>query len=85
MLTARDIQNKDFSKTRSAGYSIDEVNEFLDEVVSTIVHMTEEKNVLSTKALNLSEKLESIRDEQEIWKKSMITTQKSYEEVMESA
>ena len=85
MLTARDIERKEFSRTRTTGYNMEEVDAFRDDIVSLVSDLQEEKERLSAKALSLSDKLEHIRDEQESWKKALINTQKDYDEVLADA
>lgn len=85
MLTARDIERKEFSRTRTTGYNMEEVDAFRDDVAALVLDLQTEKERLSEKALALSDKLEHIRDEQESWKKALINTQKDYDEVLADA
>ena len=85
MLTPRDIEKKSFSHTRNNGYKTEEVEDFLEEIIADYSMLIEERENLSNRVLSLSDKLENIRDEQEVWKKTLMNTQKSYDEIIDSA
>lgn len=84
MLSVRDIETKTFSRSKT-GYKEEEVEAFLDEIIVDYTALLEEKESLSKKVIALSEKLETIRDEQEARMQSLLSTQKSYDEVMRTA
>lgn len=84
MLSVRDIETKTFSRSKT-GYKEEEVEAFLDEIIVDYTALLEEKESLSKKVIALSEKLETIRDEQETRMQSLLSTQKSYDEVMRTA
>ena len=64
MLSVRDIETKTFSRSKT-GYKEEEVEAFLDEIIVDYTALLEEKESLGKKVIVLSEKLETIRDEQE--------------------
>lgn len=84
MLSVRDIETKTFSRSKT-GYKEEEVEAFLDEIIVDYTSLLEEKESLGKKVIALSEKLENIRDEQEARMQSLLSTQKSYDEVMRTA
>ena len=84
MLSVRDIETKTFSRSKT-GYKEEEVEAFLDEIIVDYTALLEEKESLGKKVIVLSEKLETIRDEQEARMQSLLSTQKSYDEVMRTA
>lgn len=84
MLSIRDIETKDFSRSKN-GYKEEEVEAFLDEIIVDYTALLEEKDSLGKRILALTEKLEKIRDEQDERMQSLLNTQKSYDEVMRTA
>ena len=84
MLSVRDIETKTFARSKT-GYKEEEVEAFLDEIIVDYTSLIEEKENLGKKVIALSEKLETIRDEQEARMQSLLSTQKSYDEVMRTA
>ena len=85
MLTPRDIETREFGRSKVGGYKTEDVEAFLDELLADYTALIEERDNLSRRVLTLSEKLENYRDEQEEWKMTLINTQKSYDEVIKSA
>lgn len=71
MLTPRDIETREFSRSR-AGYKTDEVEAFLDEILADYSKILEERDSYAKRVLSLSEKLESIREEQQNELKKML-------------
>ncbi len=84
MLSVRDIETKTFSRSKT-GYKEEEVENFLDEIIVDYTSLLEEKESLAKKVIALSDKLETLRDEQEARMQSLLSTQKSYDEVMRTA
>lgn len=60
MLTAKEIETKSFSKTR-AGYSPDEVDNFLDEILQDYDRFTEVKVHLEQKIETLNQTIEELK------------------------
>src|SRR6187399_2753658 len=53
LLTAEDVLNKAFSKTKyREGFDQDEVDDFLDEVANTIAQLTAERDDFAARAAN---------------------------------
>ena len=71
MITPRDIETREFSRSR-AGYKTDEVEAFLDEVLADYTKLLEERDSYAKRVLALSEKLESIREQQQNELKQML-------------
>ena len=59
MITPLDIENKKFSKQMMNGYSIDEVDDFLDELTVDYEKMYKELQETKSKVEELNKNLES--------------------------
>ena len=55
MLTPLDIENKKFSKQMMSGYSVDEVDEFLDEITADYEKLYKQSNESNAKIAELEE------------------------------
>ena len=85
MLSPKDIETKEFSRSKMGGYKPEEVDDFLDQILSDYVVLLEEKELLNKKVLTLTEKIEVYRDEQDKQRYSAINNQKNYEDVIATA
>ena len=62
LLTAEDILNKKFSATKfREGYDVEEVDDFLDEVVRTLNSVQEENDDLKTKLAAAERRVAELR------------------------
>jgi cell division initiation protein len=61
MLSPVDIQNKVFKKNKIGGYSVDDVNEFLEEVMKSYQELTNENYALKDKTNILNESIQYYR------------------------
>ena len=85
MITPKEIETKEFSRAKTGGYRPEEVDSFLDEILFSYTKLLNERDQLNKKIANLTDKLESVREEQDQWKNTILNTQKSYNEVMQTA
>lgn len=85
MISPKEIETKEFNRAKSGGYRPDEVDNFLDEILASYRELLEENSQLKASVSLLNEKLDSARDEQSQWKRTIMNTQKSYNEVIYSA
>ncbi|GAK04630.1 cell division initiation protein DivIVA [Geomicrobium sp. JCM 19037] len=83
-LTPMDIHNKQFTKG-FRGYDMDEVNEFLDQVIKDYETVIREKEELFTKVNELESRLDHFSNIEETLNKSILVAQESAEEVKRSA
>jgi len=83
-LTPLDIHNKEFS-TSFRGYNVDEVNEFLDQVIKDYEAVLKEKKSLEERLRLLEDKLNHFQNLEETLSKSIIIAQETAEEVKVNA
>ena len=83
-LTPLDIHNKEFRKT-FRGYSEEEVDEFLDEVVRDYEGLIKENARLREELTELREKLDHYRSMEETMHNALVLAQNTAEEVKASA
>ncbi|WP_019120682.1 DivIVA domain-containing protein [Brevibacillus massiliensis] len=83
-LTPLDIHNKEFS-TGFRGYNVDEVNEFLDQVIKDFELLTKEKKELEERIALLNERVEHYKSMEENLSKSILVAQETAEEVKANA
>lgn len=83
-LTPLDIVNKEFKKTLR-GYSEDEVNEFLDEVVRDYEAIIRENDELKENTLGMTERLEQYRKLEATLQNTLVVAQSTADEVKAAA
>lgn len=76
MLTPSELNKLKFDKTVGVGYKADQVDQFVSQVSSTIVELTEEKEVLQQKLEVLADKLKEYRDDEESLRAAILGAQK---------
>lgn len=81
MLTPMDIHNKEFKRV-FRGYNEDEVNEFLDKVVSDFERLYRENNELKDKISIVNEKVESYSNIEKTLQNTLIVAQSTADEVL---
>lgn len=79
-LTPLDIHNKEFS-TKFRGYDMDEVNEFLDQIIKDYEALIKENKFLEDKVRLHEDKLGHFQQLEETMSKSLIIAQETAEEV----
>ena len=85
MLTPLDIENKKFSKQMMNGYSIDEVDDFLDELTLDYEKMYKELQETKAKVEDLNKNLEHYKNIEETLQSTLIMAQSTAEEVKKVA
>ncbi len=85
MLTPLDIENKKFSKQMMNGYSIDEVDDFLDELTIDYEKIYKELQEAKTKVEELDKNLEHYRNIEETLQSTLVMAQSTAEEVKKVA
>lgn len=83
-LSPLDIHNKEFSRT-FRGYSEEEVNDFLDQVIKDFELLIKEKKKIEQENEELREKLSHFSNIEESLSKSILVAQETAEEVKNNA
>ena len=81
MLTPLDIENKKFSKQMMNGYSIDEVDDFLDELTVDYEKMYKELQETKSKVEELNKNLEHYKNIESTLKNTLVMAQSTADEV----
>ena len=81
MLTPLDIENKRFSKQMMNGYSVEEVDEFLDEIGVDYAKKNKELLETSKKVEDLNKDLERYRSLEDTLQNTLVMAQSTAEEV----
>ena len=76
MITAQDIREKTFTKQFN-GYSMNQVDEFLDEISADISAMAKENQALTAKMRVLLEKLEEYRQTEDSMRRAILSAQET--------
>lgn len=77
MITIDEIKNISFRKaTLSGGYKAEDVDAFIDEVISSFEQMKKEKTNLVHKIDRLATRLEEYREDEETVRNALLTSQK---------
>ncbi len=84
MLTPVDIETKDFKKT-AFGYSTDEVDTFLDQVISEFERIYKENSTLKSQVSSLSEKVDYYKSMEDTIRNSIVTAEKNAEDTKKLA
>ena len=83
-LTPLDIHNKEFAKG-FRGYDVDEVNEFLDQVIKDYENIIREKKELEERLNELTDRIGHYNNIEETLNKSIVVAQEAAEEVKRNA
>ena len=76
MITAQDIREKTFEKSKFGGYDMAEVDEFLEELADDITNTQKETSVLKTKMKVLVDKIEEYRSNESALNQAVLSAQK---------
>ena len=76
MITAQDIREKTFEKSRMNGYDMASVDDFLEEVAEDISNSQKENAVLKSKMKVLVDKIEEYRANEEALNMAILSAQK---------
>lgn len=79
-----DIHNKEFS-TAFRGYNVDEVNEFLDQIIKDFEILIKEKKELEERVAMLNERVDHYKAMEENLSKSILVAQETAEDVKNNA
>lgn len=81
MITPLDIENKKFAKQMMNGYSVEEVDEFLDELTVEYSKVYKQVSELTSKVEDLSTNLEHYKTIESTLQNTLIMAQSTAEEV----
>ena len=81
MLTPLDVENKRFSKQMMNGYSVEEVDEFLDEIGVDYAKKNKELTESTAKVEELEKELEKYRNIESTLQNTLVMAQSTAEEV----
>ena len=81
MLTPLDVENKRFSKQMMNGYSVEEVDEFLDEIGIDYAKKNKDLTEALNKVENLEKELERYRNLEGTLQNTLVMAQSTAEEV----
>ena len=76
MITAQDIREKTFERSRMNGYDMASVDEFLEDIAASITDMQKENAVLRGKMKVLVDKIEEYRSNEESLNRALMSAQK---------
>ena len=85
MLTPLDIENKKFSKQMMNGYSVEEVDDFLDDLTADYSKSYKEATELKAKVEELSKSLEHYKTIEETLQNTLVMAQTTADDVKKIA
>ena len=85
MLTPLDIENKKFSKQMMSGYSVDEVDEFLDEITADYEKLYKESAEAKNKIEDMQEDMAKYKNIENTLNNTLIMAQTAADDVKNSA
>ena len=85
MITPLDIENKNFSKQMMNGYSVEEVDDFLDDLTADYSKNYKEATELKTKVEELTKSLEHYKTIEETLQNTLIMAQTTADDVKKVA
>lgn len=85
MITPLDIENKKFSKQMMNGYSVEEVDDFLDEITASYESLYKESSELRSKIEELNKNLEHYKTIESTLNNTLVMAQKAADEVKDVA
>ena len=81
MITPLDIENKKFSKQMMNGYSVEEVDDFLDDLTVDYTKIYKENSEQKTQIEELSKSIEHYKTIEETLQNTLVMAQKTAEDV----
>ena len=81
MITPLDIENKKFSKQVMNGYSVEEVDDFLDDLTVDYTRIYKEDSELKSKVEELTQSLEHYKTIEETLQNTLVMAQRTAEDV----
>ena len=85
MITAQDIREKTFEKSKFGGYDMAEVDEFLEELADDLTSAQKETSVLKSKMKVLVDKIEEYRSNESALNQSILSAQKLAQQIESEA
>lgn len=85
MITPLDIENKRFSKQMMNGYSVEEVDDFLDDLTADYSKNYKEATELKAKVEELTQSLEHYKTIEETLQSTLVMAQKTADDVKKVA
>ena len=85
MITAQDIREKTFEKSKFGGYDMAEVDEFLEEIADDLTNSQKESSVLKSKMKVLVDKIEEYRSNESALNQSILSAQKLAQQIESEA
>ncbi len=83
MLTVNEIRNVSFSRGR--GYKVEDVNDFLEQIIATIENLQRENAELVRKLEVLADRIQEYRSEEDSIRSALLTAQKSADKILKDA
>ena len=81
MITAQDIREKTFDKSKFGGYDMAQVDEFLEQLADELTNSQKETATLKSKMKVLVDKIEEYRNNESALNKSILSAQKLAQEI----
>ena len=81
MITPLDIENKKFSKQMMNGYSVEEVDDFLDDLTADYTKNYKEATELRTKVEELTQSLEHYKSIEATLQNTLVMAQKTADDI----
>lgn len=81
MITAQDIREKTFEKSKFGGYDMAEVDDFLEELAASLTEAQKESSVLKSKMKVLVDKIEEYRSNESALNQSILSAQKLAQQI----
>ena len=85
MITAQDIREKTFEKSKFGGYDMAEVDEFLEQLANDLTASQKESAVLRSKMKVLVDKIEEYRSNESALNQSILAAQKLAQQIESEA
>lgn len=85
MYTPLDIENKKFAKQMMNGYSVEEVDQFLDELTIDYEKLYKQSNEASSKIKELEESIEKYKNLEATLNSTLIMAQSTADEIKKAA
>lgn len=85
MITAQDIREKTFEKSKFSGYDMAEVDEFLEQIADDLTAAQKENAVLKSKLKVLAQKIEEYRDNESALNKAVLSAHQLADQITSDA
>lgn len=85
MITAQDIREKTFEKSKFGGYDMAQVDEFLEQLADDLTNSQKETAVLKSKMKVLVDKIEEYRNNESALNKSILSAQRLAQDIESEA